>query len=145
VPSIVSSIEIDRPQTDVFPYATDPQHFVEWQPGVVEGHVNGAPALGARCTMTRKIGGAQRTSTSEITEFDPPQRWAIHGIDGPIRADVSVLVDPLDEGRHSRVTIELDFHGRGFGRLLAPLVRSQARDEVPLSCRRLKERLERTS
>jgi carbon monoxide dehydrogenase subunit G len=145
VPSIVSTVEIERSQHDVFPYVTDPERFVEWQPGVVEGHVQGPPAVGARCTMTRKLGGTQRTSTSEITEFDPPQRWSIHGIDGPIRADVSVLVDSLDEGRRSRVTIELDFHGRGLGRLLAPLVRSQARDEVPSSCQRLKERLEQTS
>jgi uncharacterized protein YndB with AHSA1/START domain len=145
MPAIVSTVDIDRPPGDVFPYATDPERFAQWQPGVVEGHVEGIPALGARCTMTRKIGGAQRTSTSEITEFDPPQRWTIHGIDGPIRADVSVLVDPLDEGRHSRVTLELDFHGHGLGRLLAPMVRSRARGEVPASCQRLKERLEKAA
>jgi hypothetical protein len=54
-----------------------------------------------------------------------------------------VTVGPLDEGRPSRVTIELDFEGHGIGRLLVPLaVRRQARKEMPANLRRLKERLE---
>jgi uncharacterized protein YndB with AHSA1/START domain len=142
VPAIVSSVEIERPPNVVFGYATDPEHFVEWQSGVVEGHIVGEPALGARCTMTRQIGGSTRTTTSEITEFDPPERWSIHGIDGPIRADVSVMVDPLNEGRRSRVTLELEFRGHGLGKLLAPMVTRQARAEVPVSCEHLRERLE---
>jgi hypothetical protein len=38
--------------------------------------------------------------------------------------------------------VELDFEGHGLGKLLLPLVRSQARKEVPLDQQRLKERLE---
>jgi hypothetical protein len=42
------------------------------------------------------------------------------------------------------VTIELDFEGHGIGKLLVPLVvRRQARNEVPTSLRKLKERLEK--
>ncbi len=143
VSPIVSSIDIERPPGEVFPYVTDPARFGEWQAGVVDGHVEGDPGVGSRCVMTRQIGGAKRTSTSEITEYDPPARWAIHGIDGPIRADISVRVEPLEGGGQSRVTLELDFHGHGLGKLLAPLVTSQARKEVPVSCQHLKERLER--
>jgi uncharacterized protein YndB with AHSA1/START domain len=145
VPAIVSSVDIDRPPTEVFAYVTDPTRFGEWQKGVVSGHVEGAAAVGATCTMTRKIGGAERTSTSEITEFDPPARWAIHGIDGPIRADVSIRVEPLDGAARSRVTVQLEFSGHGFGKLLAPRVTNQARKEVPLSCQKLKARLEQAS
>ena len=76
--------------------------------------------------MTRKIGGANRRSTSEITEYEPPTTWAIHGIDGPVRADVPVTIEPLDAGQRSRVTIALDFHGHGLGKLLAPFVVGQA-------------------
>jgi uncharacterized protein YndB with AHSA1/START domain len=142
--AIVSTVGIARAPEDVFPYATDPSRFGEWQQGVVRGSTEGEPGVGGRCTMTRKVGGSVRTSTSEITEFDPPRRWAIHGIDGPIRADVSVTVEPVtaDSSPQSRVTIELEFHGHGFGKLIAPMVTSQARKEVPASCQKLKERLE---
>ena len=142
---ITCTVDIDRPPNEVFPFVTDPSYFGEWQNGVVSGHVAGEPAVGTTCTMTRNIGGAERKTSSLITEYVPPQRWAIHGIDGPIRADVVVLVEPLDAGTRSRVTIELDFSGHGLGKLMAPLVVSRARKEVPLSCQNLKGLLEQAS
>ena len=82
-------------------------------------------------------------ATSEITKVDPPTSWAVHGIDGPIRAIVDVTVEPVDGSARSRVTIELDFEGHGIGKLLVPLVvRRQARNEMPANVKRLKEQLE---
>jgi uncharacterized protein YndB with AHSA1/START domain len=142
---VVTSIEIARPQDEVFSYVTDPSTFAEWQVGVTGGHVEGAqsPSVGAKCITTRKIGGREREVTSEITTVDPPARWAIHGIEGPIRASVDVRVEPINGGGQSRVTIEVDFEGHGIGKLLVPLVvRGQARKEMPANCSKLKQRLE---
>ena len=142
---IVSNIEIARPQEEVFSYVTDPSKFAEWQAGVVGGSMEGdkSPSVGSRCTTTRRIGGAAREVTSEITKIDPPRSWAVHGLDGPIRAIVKVTVERLNGSAQSRVTIELDFEGQGIGKLLVPLVvRRQARNEMPANCRRLKQRLE---
>jgi len=56
---------------------------------------------------------------------------------------VRYTVEPLEDDARSRVTIQLDFEGRGIGRLVVPLVvRRQARKEMPINCRNLKERLE---
>jgi uncharacterized protein YndB with AHSA1/START domain len=158
--AIVSSVEIERPPEEVFAYATDPSRFGEWQRGVVSGSSEGAPGVGSRCIMTRKIGGAERTSTSEITDYDPPRHWAIHGIDGPVRADVDVWVDSVqpaeaaepaeaidsvEVAQRSRVTIALEFHGHGLGKLLGIIVTNQARKEVPESCQKLKKQLEGTA
>jgi uncharacterized protein YndB with AHSA1/START domain len=142
---IVTSIEIARPQEEVFSYVTDPSTFSEWQAGVLSGSIEGgkSPGVGSKCTTTRRIGGAERASTSEVTKIDPPTSWAVHGVDGPIRAIVDVTVEPLSESARSRVTIELEFEGHGIGKLLVPLlVRRQARNEMPANCQRLKERLE---
>lgn len=141
---VVAETDIARPPADVFAYATDPSRFGEWQPGVVSGHVegDGPAAVGSSCVMTRRIGGTERTTTSEITEMSPPRTWSIHGLDGPIRADVSVTVDPFGDGQASHLTIRLDFHGHGFGKVLLPMVVRQARKEVPRSCQNLKQRLE---
>lgn len=65
------------------------------------------PSVGSKSMTTRRIGGAEREVTSEVTKSDPPTRWAVHGIDRPIRATVNVTVEPLDGGAQSRVTIEL--------------------------------------
>jgi uncharacterized protein YndB with AHSA1/START domain len=141
---IVTSVEIARPPGEVFAYATDPSRFGEWQAGVVSGHIegDGVPAVGDGCVMTRRLGGAKRTVTSQITAMDPPAMWAIRGLDGPIRAEVKVSVEPRQEGRQSHLTISLDFSGHGVGKMLLPLVVRQARTEVPQSCQRLKQRLE---
>ena len=142
---IVTSIEIARPQNDVFAYVTDPSRFAEWQAGVEGGSTEGgtSPHVGAKCTTTRRVGGTARQVTSEITKIDPPRWWGIHGIDGPVRAIVDVTVEALNGGEQSRVTIELDFEGHGIGKLLVPLVvRRQARNEMPANCCKLKQRLE---
>ena len=143
---ITVSTEVDRPQAEAFAYVTDPSKFSEWQAGVTGGSMEGGshPEVGAKCMTTRRIGGAEREVTSEVTKVDPPSSWGVRGIDGPIRAIVDVAVDPLD-GPRSRVTISLDFEGHGIGKLLVPLiVRRQAQNEMPANIQRLKERL-RTS
>jgi uncharacterized protein YndB with AHSA1/START domain len=142
---IVTSVDIARPQDEVFAYVTDPSRFAEWQAGVEGGSAEGgtSPHVGAKCTTTRRVGGTVRQATSEITKIDPPSSWGIHGIDGPIRAIVDVTVEPVNGSTQSRVTIELDFEGQGIGKLLVPLVvRRQARNEMPANCRKLKQRLE---
>jgi uncharacterized protein YndB with AHSA1/START domain len=141
---IITTTEIERPSDEVFAYVTDPSTFPEWQQGVVSGHLDTPTTrVGSKCTTIRKIGGRQREVNTKITEYDPPQRWADRGIDGPIRAIVAVTVKPLADGSRSRLTIELDFTGHGIGRLLVPLmVRRQAASGMPDSMRRLKQRLE---
>jgi uncharacterized protein YndB with AHSA1/START domain len=142
---ITTTTEVARPPAEVFAYVTDPSRFVEWQRNVVSGRMDGdgPHGVGARCLTTRRIGFAERPVTSEITHIDPPRTWGVRGVDGPIRAMVNVTVDPLENGRRSRVTIELDFHGHGVGKLLVPLVvRRGARKEMPANLLALKERLE---
>jgi uncharacterized protein YndB with AHSA1/START domain len=140
---IISITEVARPAEEVFAYVIDPSTFPEWQQGVVRGQMDGAPThVGSKCTTIRKIGGREREVITEITEYDPPHRWADRGISGPIRAIVAVTVEPLADGSRSRVTIELDFTGHGIGRLLVPLVvRRQAASEMPDNMKRLEQRL----
>jgi carbon monoxide dehydrogenase subunit G len=143
--AISTSIEVNRPPTEVFTYVTDPRRFSEWQEGVVEGHATSdAPqSVGDQCVTVRRIGFAKRTVSSRLTRNDPPHTWSLQGIDGPIRAAVDVTVEPLDNDQRSRVTIEIDFFRHGVGRLIVPLmVRPQARKEMPANLRRLKQQLE---
>ena len=145
---IVASTEVERPADEVFAYATDPVRFSEWQKGVVDGSMDGpaarsgSPAVGARCLTTRRIGGANRVATSELVQIDPPRTWRVQGVDGPIRAAVDVLVEPVTDSR-SRLTVSVDFAGHGIGKILVPLmVRPEARREMPDNLAALKQRLE---
>jgi uncharacterized protein YndB with AHSA1/START domain len=143
VAPIVAEVDVARPPDEVFRYVTDPSRFGEWQSGVVSAHIEGdGQAVGSRCIMTRRIGGKDRTSTSEITQLSPPRTWAIQGIDGPIRADVTVTVDARQDGSRSHVVIQLDFRGYGIGKLIVPVVIAEARKEALESSQKLKSRLE---
>jgi uncharacterized protein YndB with AHSA1/START domain len=135
---LVSTIEIARPPQEVFAFATDPLRFAEWQHDVVSVRM----LDDSRFTTTRRISGAERTMTQQITRNDPPRTWAAHGIDGPIRPDATITVEPIDDGARSRVTFTLDFEGHGLGVPLIPLVRRQAQKGAPTSYDNLKKLLE---
>jgi Polyketide cyclase / dehydrase and lipid transport len=145
---IVTSAEIERPAAEVFAYDTDPARFSEWHKGVVDGYMDGAangtrsPAVGAKCVTTRRIGGANRPSTAELVHIDPPKTRGVRGTDGPIRAVVDVVVEPVTDSR-ARLTISVDFTGYGIGKVLVPLmVRREARKEMPDNMAALKRLIE---
>jgi uncharacterized protein YndB with AHSA1/START domain len=142
---IIHHIEIDRSPEEVFALATDPTRFPEWQLDVRSARWDGpAHAVGARFSSTRSIAGREVTQTQEVTESDPPRRWAARGVDGPIRAHATVEVEPLDRGTRSHVTFGLDFEGPGLGRLMVPQVRRIAAKRAPDSHQNLKRLLERS-
>lgn len=142
--AISESIEISRRPEDVFAYIDELSRHGEWQQQIVSVRVDtdGPTRVGTRATETRRVGGREQTMTYEVTEHSPPRSFAFRGIDGPIRPIGKGTVAPAGDGARSRVTIELDFEGHGIGKLLLPLVRSQARKQVPKDQQRLKERLE---
>jgi uncharacterized protein YndB with AHSA1/START domain len=143
---IVSQIDIARPPEEVYAYVTDPSRFGEWQHDVVRVRLQEGrpPSAGSRFTTTRRIGPVEQTMTQEITELNPPRSWAVRGVDGPFRPSADVTVEPLAGGTRSRVTVALDFQGRGIGKLLSlEVIRRMALKQAPRSYQNLKERLER--
>ena len=144
VTTITASVEISRAPEDVFAYVTDPSHLPEWQASVVSVRHDDPPVhVGTKAVVTRQAGPRKMASTAEVAELEPPRRWSVRGVDGPVRGNVKGRIEPLDDGARSRVTIELDLEGHGFGKLLLPLVvNRQAKREMPENMLRLKERLE---
>jgi hypothetical protein len=68
----------------------------------------------------------------------------VRGVGGPLVAIATGTIEPLANGQRSRLTMALDFEGRGIGRLLVPLlIRPQARRQLPRNQRRLKKILQR--
>lgn len=137
-----SVIEIDRPPDEVFALATDPTHFPEWQKDVASVQMEGR-GVGAQFATTRQIGPAKQTIVQEITQVDPPRTWAARGIGGLIRANGRIDIQPLDDGRRSRVTFTLSFDASGAARALLPVVERMTRTGAPKSYQNLKDLLER--
>jgi uncharacterized membrane protein len=142
---IVETVEIAKSPQEVFAYLDDLSRHGEWQEQIesVELLTEGPTRVGSRAVDTRRVPGGRQKVTYEITDHDPPRKAAFRGLDGPIRPEGSVTVEALDDGRRSRVTLELDLVGHGLmGKLLAPIARRDARKHIPEDQARLKERLE---
>jgi uncharacterized protein YndB with AHSA1/START domain len=141
---IVVTVDIARPPEEVFAYVTDPSRLPEWQASAIGVKPHDAPIrVGSRVVVTRRAGPREMDMTVEVSELEPPTRWRLRGVDGPVRGNVNGTIEPLDNGARSRVTINLELNGHGIGKLLVPLVvQRQARKEMPLNVQTLKERLE---
>lgn len=141
---IVDTIEIDRSPADVFAYLDQLDRHGEWQTSIQEVTAvsQGPTGVGTRATEKRKVPGGVREMTYEITEHELPARVAFRGVDGPVRPVGTVTIEPLDGGSRSRLRLEFNLEGHGLGKLIAPLVRLDAKRHIPEDQRRLKERLE---
>lgn len=140
--AINTSVEIERTPEEVFAYLADLSRQIEWQESLVSATVetDGPTRVGTRVTHRRQVGPRIMESTSEITAYDPPRLLSFRTLDGPIRARGSGRVEPTQSG--SRVNLELDFSGRGLGKLMLPMVRRQAARQVVTDHQKLKEILE---
>jgi hypothetical protein len=61
-------------------------------------------------------------------------------VNGPVRPEGTIMVDPSGTG--SRVTFQMQLVGHGIGKLMAPFAMMQARKQVPKDQLKLKQRLE---
>ena len=143
--TVIASTEISRSPDEVFAYATDPTQLHEWQESVARSESSETPVrVGTTARVTRRVGRREMSSTAEIVELNAPTSWAVQGLDGAVRGNVSGRIEPLDGGARSRVTIELDLQGHGIGKLLVPLfVQRKAQHEMPRNMQNLKAQLER--
>jgi carbon monoxide dehydrogenase subunit G len=141
------SIEISRPPEDVFAALNDVSSFSEWQPDLLDAHVegDGPVGVGTRVRSTRKLGRRSLETTTEVTEFDPPRSYGFRGVGGPIRPTARGTVEPVGDGASSRVTFGLDFEGSGPAKLILPFLRRRAQRQLAENHQRLKERLERAA
>jgi hypothetical protein len=141
---IVVSTEIARRPEEVFAYLNQLDRHGEWQDAIVSSKIEteGPVGVGTRATDTRKVPGGPRDVTYEITEYDPPRRTKFRGVNGPVRPEGTVTVEPVGDGSSSTVTLEFDLKGYGFGKLFAPFARRNAAKEIPQSHQKLKELLE---
>jgi len=143
--AINGSIEINRPPADVFAYLDELGRHGEWQEDIVsiEVQTEGATRVGSRSRERRKVPGGEREFTYEVTEHEPPKRVSFKGVDGPIRPEGTVTLEPTADGSGTSMQLEFDLVPHGFGYLVAWLARRQARKTIPRDMANLKQQLEK--
>jgi uncharacterized protein YndB with AHSA1/START domain len=145
VPKLIEACtEIHRTPQEVFDFLSDPARLPEWQPTVDDAafETNGPPTVGARGHEVRRVSGGRRTISWEVTECEPGSRWSVRGIDGPVRAHLTVGLAPSGAGTSTRVDYGIWFEGHGIGKVVRLLASQGARKELPGNLALLKQRLE---
>ena len=139
-----STLEIDRAPEAVFGYACDPLKFPEWQKDVVRVEWEGTGGrVGSRFSTKRRVPGGAQTYVQEVTQQVPFRTWAVKGVEGMLRPNAGIDVEPIDDGSRSRVTFTLSFSASRVGRLLLPLVERATEKQAQRSYERLKQILEK--
>lgn len=134
------TLQIARPVDEVFAYLTDIRRIPEWQASAEEASLEGELGEGARIREVRSMMGRRATTTMEVTEYDPPERFSLRTVEGPITYAVEHALEAVDGG--TRVT----FTGRGetnrVPRLMLGTVRKTIQRQFVKDLETFKQRLE---
>ena len=139
--TVEHTIEIDRPIDEVFAYLTDVQRLPEWQSSVTWVQPPESMAAGARVEELREFMGRRAKSTLEVDAYEPPARFALRAVEGPVRYDVDHRLQ--DVGGRTRMAVVGTAKVPGMLSFAArPLVKGIER-QLRADLGRLKELLER--
>lgn len=134
-------IDIDRPPEDVFALLTDVARLPEWQDSAVSVEAEGPMGQGMRIRETRRLFGREYRVVHQVVSFDPPHRFEVRSIEGPLPLTVSHTLEPSGGGTHLEVVVEAK--PKGMMRFAAGAASKAAESEFRRDFERLKELLER--
>jgi carbon monoxide dehydrogenase subunit G len=116
------SVETAAAPAAVFAYLSDFTNTNEWDPGTVKTELaSGDGGVGTTYRNISKFMGRETELTYEVVQHRPDYRFALRGENSSVVANDTMEITPLGEG--SRVTYTADFEFKGFGRLVAPLLK----------------------
>lgn len=136
---IVTSVEISRPQAEVFSYLTDLRNAGEWSSELVSRTYNGAIAAGTTGTDVIQVGKRQMEMPWTVTRYQPPARLVIE-FGGTFAATADFSFEPTPGG--TVVTCRTDLRPKGWWRLLTPVIAREGRRSDETQFRKAKEILE---
>ena len=106
----------------MFAYLSDFTTTNEWDPGTVRTErVSGDGGVGTTYSNTSSFMGRETALTYEVVEHRPDSLFALRGENATVVANDTMEITPAGEG--SRVTYTADFEFKGFGKLVAPLLK----------------------
>jgi len=91
---------VDAAPEEVFELVTDPENFHEWMSAVQEARlgVGSEPGPGATLVTTCAYRGKTFKIAHEVTEFEPPSRFAFRTVEGPYPIASAFAFRPDDGG-----------------------------------------------
>ena len=136
-------IDVDRAPEDVFAVLTDVGRLPEWQSSALSAEAEGSLGVGMRIRERRRFMGREFQVVNEVTEYEPPHRFEVRSVEGPLPLAVSHVLEPSGGGTHLEVVGEAK--PKGMLRFAAGAAAKAAEQEFRRDFERLKELLESPS
>jgi uncharacterized protein YndB with AHSA1/START domain len=134
-------LDIDRPPEDVFALLTDIDHVPEWQSSASSAAADSPVGTGTRIRETRRLMGREFHVVHQVTTYDPPHRFDVESVEGPLPLTIRHILEPSGGGTHLEVFV--DAQPRGMLRFAAGGIAKTGEQELRHDFERLKEILER--
>lgn len=141
---VVTTIEIDRPRSDVAGFAADPDNATAWYVNIrsVEWRTEPPVRVGSRVAFVARFLGRRLEYTYKVLELVPDERLVMSTAQGPFPMTTTYVWEDLHGGR-TRMTLRNEGEPSGFARTGAPMMAAAMRRANQKDLRRLKEILER--
>lgn len=139
---ITTAIDIAASPSEVFPWLIEPDLLARWIGGFVgsEALTDGPTRAGSRSRDVLEEKGRRLVIETEITEFVPDRRLAVHiRYDGG-ESDDRYDLEPVASG--TRLTYVSDVRLKGPGRLLSKLIAPQLRARAERDLAKLRTQVE---
>ena len=136
-----NTITIERSPHDVFVFVSDLENVPKWNYAIVETRKtsDGPVGVGTTYRQVRSI-PSRSEERLQVVEFEPNQRFAVHGSLGPFEGTLSYEFEEI--GGSTRLTNGADLEAHGIKRLAARVVSGRVRDAVAANLGTLKRLLE---
>lgn len=140
--TVEKSIFINRPQEEVFDYATNPENVHIWQSQILsakwiskEKHM-----IGSTQHSVARFMGRELESDSEITLWNPPERYSFKVISGPFPLEGDMKFE--SEGNGTKATMGGQVEAAGFFKLAENIVKKQIEGQFISNLEALKHLME---
>lgn len=133
---------IDRPQQEVFDFASNPANDTRWRQSAVsaEWASDGPPGVGSKLRSVDKLLGREMESTSVITAWDPPSVYGQKADGGPVPFEMTIKLE--QEGSGTRLNVEGQAEIGGFFKIAEGLAGKQLEKQLDTDFNGLKRVLE---
>jgi carbon monoxide dehydrogenase subunit G len=140
--SFSKSYHIERSQQEVFDFMADPANDPKWRDSAVSSEwiSEGPISVGSRLKSVDKMMGRKIESTSEVTSYDPPNRYGQKTLGGPVPFDFTITLEP--DGSGTMLTMAGQAEVGGFFKLAEGLVGKQFEKQLDTDFKGLKRVLE---